>query len=183
MSKINPRFARVFAVVFVASAISPAMAATVWDGPAFNYVQPAADPTQAANQDRITSDVWITRGSSQGIFNAFDETSYAHNVSPAGTEWAYGDLPDFASLNYQDWEDWTGNNPLLTVGKDAVLHLISDDIYLSIRFNSFGGLGGGFSYTRSTIAPVPEPSGVLLGSTAIAIFFLAKRKRRIVQAS
>lgn len=180
MSQIIPRFARALTLAFGVGTLSTAKAATVWDGPGFSYTQPAADPTQAANQDRITSDIWITRGSSQGIFNAFNETSYSHNVSPAGTEWAYGELPDFASLTYQDWEDWTGKNPPSTVGKDVVLHLIPDDIYLSIRFDSFGGFGGGFSYTRSTITPVPEPSSVLLGSTAITILFLAKRKRRIL---
>ena len=46
-------------------------------------------PTVPTNQDRITSNVWITRGNHNGghIFNIHDETGYAA-TSPAGTEWA-----------------------------------------------------------------------------------------------
>jgi hypothetical protein len=179
MNQTNSRFVRAFISILATGALSTATAATIWDGPAFSFTQPAPDPTQAANQDRITSDVWITRGTTQGIFNAFEENFYTKRVSPMGTEWAYGDLADYTSLTYQDWEDWTGKNPPSTVGKAAVLHLIPDDIYLSIRFDSFGGSGGGFSYTRSTLTPAPEPSSVLLGSTAITILFLLGKKRDV----
>ena len=53
-----------------------------------------------------------------------------------------------------------------------MLHLISDDIYLSIKFTSWGGSSGGFSYNRSTPA-VPEPSSavlILAGLAAAALF-------------
>jgi hypothetical protein len=36
------------------------------------------------------------------------------------------------------------------VGKDLVMHLIDDDIYLNIKFTSWSvGKKGGFSYERS----------------------------------
>ena len=47
------------------------------------------------------------------------------------------------------------------VGQDAVVHLVTDDIYLSIRFTSWPTghqtPPGGFSYVRST-APISPPS-------------------------
>ena len=49
----------------------------------------------------------------------------------------------------------------MIAGVDAVVHLITEDIYIDIRFlswttgNGQGGTGGGgFSYMRSTPAPV-----------------------------
>src|SRR4051812_31524634 len=74
-----------------------AHAATVWTGPLFTFNQPVADPTQATNQDRITPEVWLTRGVSGGLFNAVTET-VATNISPADTEWAFGTLDNYASL-------------------------------------------------------------------------------------
>ncbi len=69
-------------------------AATIWNGPTIVYTQPGTDPLQPENQDRITTNVWITRASTAGIFNAVTETSYVKPTSPAGTEWAVGDLAD-----------------------------------------------------------------------------------------
>ena len=37
-----------------------------------------SDPTLPAKQDRLTPNVWITRGSKQGICNAKTETGFAH---------------------------------------------------------------------------------------------------------
>ena len=149
-----------------------AHAATVWDGPTISFTKANyANPLLAANQDRLTANVWITRGSAQGLFNAHTESGFTHFVSPAGTEWANGSLENYATLSYTDWNHWAKGvnaNPYATVGVQAVLHLIPDDIYLSVRFTSWTGgapgggpsYGGGFSYLRST--PVPEPSSLLL---------------------
>src|SRR5258705_1278186 len=79
-------------------------AATVWNGPLITYTQPAADPTQAANRDQLTPSVSLTRAISAGMFNGVTETSYAHNFSPANTQWAVGSLADYATLTYTDWE-------------------------------------------------------------------------------
>ena len=144
------RASGVLAVLILATV--PAGAAILWNGPTISFSKAAfADPTLPANQDRLASDVWLTRGSSSGLYNAARETGFADFSSPAGTEWSYGTLANYASLTYTNWEGWfggprpNGGGPGSTVGKDAVLHLISDDIYLSIKFTSFGSSGGAFS--------------------------------------
>ena len=117
-----------------------------------------SDPTLAINQDRLTSNVWITRALNQGIYNAKTETFFTRYFSPADTEWSYGQLANYSSLTYTNWEGWNGQHPPSMVGQDAVMHLISDDIYVAVRFTSWGSGGsGGFSYLRSTPAPPPPP--------------------------
>src|SRR5436309_15566401 len=159
-------------VVLSVPTIPGARAATVWNGPTISFTKSNyANPLLAQNQDRLTANVWITRGSSRGLFNAKTESSFTHYLSPAGTEWANGSLENYATLSYTDWNHWAKGvnpNPYATVGVQAVLHLIPDDIYLSVQFTSWTGgapgggpsYGGGFSYLRST--PVPEPSSLLL---------------------
>ena len=157
-----------------------AVGAEIWNGPSINFTNlMGSDPTLAANQDRLTLNVWLTRGSTRGLYNAAVETSYS-SLSPVSTEWAYGALADYASLNYQNWVAWNGNHPPSIVGQDAVLHLIPDGVYLAIRFTSWNVRAGGFSYTRST-SSVPEPPAALLmlaGTSAIAgLRFLGRRRR------
>jgi len=54
------------------------VAQTTWDGPTMTFTKADnADPTLEANQDRITSNVWLTRGNSGGqIYNAKTESSF-----------------------------------------------------------------------------------------------------------
>jgi hypothetical protein len=76
-------------------------AATIWSGLPITFSKAStADPTQAANQDRITPQVWLTRGSSQGLYNAKIESSYS-STSPADTEWAYGTTANLPNLTFQ----------------------------------------------------------------------------------
>lgn len=120
------------------------------------------DWTLAENQDRITPNVWITRADTQGIFNIAQETAYdALNNSPVDTEWATGAAADWATLSFADWTTWTGNSPPSTIGVDAVVHLITDDIYIDIRLVSWsgGGPGGGFSYLRGVEDSVASEEG------------------------
>jgi hypothetical protein len=148
-------------------------AATVWDGPPMSFSKAGfADWTQPENQDRITPNVWITRGGSQGVFNIETESFFTKGLSPAGTEWASGDLANYANLSYSDWTTWAAHFPPGTVGQNVVVHLISDDIYLSLSFTSWTSTpaaGGGFSYTRSTAGsgspppPAPTLSGAAIG--------------------
>src|SRR5437763_1776665 len=164
------------------AATAPARAAILWNGPTVSFSKVAlADPTLPANQDRLTSDVWLARGNSSGLYNAASETGFTAFSSPAGTEWSYGTLANYASLTYTNWEGWfggpNGGGPGSTVGKDAVLHLISDDIYLSIKFTSFGSFGGAFSYDRSTPSAVPEPSSMVIMAAAGFMIFLFQARR------
>ena len=124
----------------------------IWDGPDFVFTKTdGSDPDNAINQDRISDNVWITRGNNGGqIYNAATESDANKNSSPAGTEWALGTTAELGSLNFQAFRATVGD-PKNVVGKDLVLHLIEDNIYLDVRFTQWSqGRLGGFEYRRST---------------------------------
>ncbi len=129
----------------------PALGQTVWGGPFIVFTKPdLADPMLPENQDHITDAVVITRGMVAGLYNIAIESFYGP-LSPADTEWAYGHAANWESLTFQPWVLWHGNNPPSTIGQDAVVHLVSEDIYIDIRILSWSCCGaGGFSYQRST---------------------------------
>ena len=130
----------------------------IWSGRTYGFAKaPFANPALPANQDRISPLVWITRGSTQGIFNIQQETIFVHLVSPAGTEWATGDAVDHANLTFEPWEVWAQMAPPSTLGVLAVVHLIAEDIYLDIVFDLWGGptSGGSFAYRRALPPAVP----------------------------
>ena len=172
-------------ILLALSAASAQAAATIWNGPLTNFSKADnANPSIAANQDRLTGDIWLTRGSSQGIYNAHAESFFSHFSSPSGTQWATGFLTNYASLTYTDWNSWAkGVNagPISTIGLNAVVHLVPDDIYLSVRFTSWtsGGAGGGFSYIRSTPLIVPEPSMVSLVAGGFLVLAVRRRFSRM----
>jgi len=110
-----------------------------------------ADPTLEANQDRITDNVWITRGNGGGqIFNVKVSQSASKSNSPQDTEWAIGDKADRESLTFTPFRQ--AIKPQSIAGQDMVVHLITDDIYLNVRFTSWSsGKRGGFSYVRDKV--------------------------------
>jgi hypothetical protein len=123
--------------------------ATVWTGSPITFTNTGGTDTQ----DHLTNNVWITRAALQGIFNIAQEGSFAHFLSPKDTAWADGTVANYGSLSYTDWDTWAKNihgGPPSTVGVNAVMHLITDDIYLNVTFTSWGGSAGGFAYSRST---------------------------------
>lgn len=146
----------------------PGRASTVWTGPAIVYSQPTPDPTQVSNQDRITAVVWLTRAASKGLFNAFSETS-AGNLSPLDTEWAFGTVTNYASLQYTNWLTWlNGASPTTLVGKQVMLHLRSEDIYIAMQFTFWAAGGsGGFAYERSTPPLVISEAGASNGQFSL----------------
>ncbi len=124
----------------------------VWSGPVTSFVKANdADPNQAENQDRITDLVWITRGNDGGqIYNAKSESNASKSTSPTGTRWAEGTLNQIDDLEFKNFRVAVGN-PKNVVGKNLVLHLVEDNIYLSVRFTSWAqSKNGGFAYERST---------------------------------
>ncbi len=140
-------------------------AQTIWKGPKITFTK--ADKTNwnlVANQDRITDNVSLTRKGKSGLFNIIKEAdagavSDSSNPAPADTEWAYGTTEDYASLTYQRLSDLigSGNFENIVDSRNIVLHLITDDVYIDIKFlfwtsgNSIGNPNfGGFSYERST---------------------------------
>jgi hypothetical protein len=164
-----------------ATSVGAARAQVIWNGPPITFTQAAgADPSLAANQDRITPNVWITRGSAQGIYNAHSESGFTGFFSPQDTTWADGTTALALTLSYTDWNTWAKNvhgGPPNTVGVNAVVHLVSENIYLDLKFTSWGGVGGGFSYVRSTAA-VPEPGSAALVASAGLIQLLRRRRRK-----
>ena len=144
----------VLIAVLLLGAAGTAGATQVWSGRTYGFSKAAnADFTLAINQDRITPLVWITRGNTMGIFNIAQESAFTMNLSPKDTEWATGDAVNHGSLTFKTWQVWTNNNPPGTIGVNAVVHLITDDIFVDIVFDSFGGAGGAFAYHRAV-----EPS-------------------------
>ena len=110
-----------------------------------------SDPTEAANQDRLTSNIWITRGIDGGqIYNSAKESSATQATSPAGTKWSVGTIDQVSTLTFNNFRTAVGK-PKDVVGKNLVMFLVDDKIYLSVKFTSWGqGKGGGFAYERST---------------------------------
>jgi len=137
--------------------LSVGHAATVWNGPLTTFSQAAPYPNPPSDRDQLTANVALTRGSPSGgnggMFNAVTETSFTKFVSPADTEWAIGSLSDYATLTYTDWTTVGGGHPVINLpGVQLVVHLISDDIYLSLKFTDLPS-GTGFTYVRSTPTP------------------------------
>ncbi len=125
---------------------------TIWSGPMTTFTKAAgADPTVEANQDRITANVWITRGNSGGqIFNINTETAANKDGSPEGTMWAEGDIANAATLNFRPFRAAVGS-PKDVVGKNLVLFIPAENVMMTVRFTAWStGRAGGFAYMRST---------------------------------
>ena len=125
---------------------------TLWRGNILTFSKPdGADPNSEAYQDRIRDNVWITRGNNGGqLFNIALNSSANKIESPVGTRWAMGTLDEIDDLVFDYFRN-TVNKPKNVVGKNLVLHLIEDDIYLAVKFTSWSnGKRGGFSYERNT---------------------------------
>tara|TARA_Y200000002_G_scaffold363953_1_gene352499 strand:+ start:58 stop:537 length:480 start_codon:yes stop_codon:yes gene_type:complete len=126
---------------------------TIWNGPLKSFTKTdGSNANEETNQDRLTAKVWITRGNNGGqIYNAAQEDKSEKYKSPIGTEWAIGNINDLDKLIFYDFR--IAIQPKNIVGKDLVLHLIEEDIYLSVKFKSWSqGQKGGFSYERSTMS-------------------------------
>ena len=87
---------------------------TIWDGDDLTFSKPnGSDFNQEDNQDRISDDVWLTRGSGGGLFNIKDESYYNDGVSPSHTLWAIGVTSenDLVFDNFKDFYGPSGNKP------------------------------------------------------------------------
>jgi uncharacterized protein YjdB len=126
-----------------------------------------ADWTLPENQDRISDMVWITRKSTQGLFNIAQENGYGTG-SPIGTQWAFGFTEFLTPGDYEDWIDAVNNNPTSMIGQNISLQLVEESRYFDVLFASYagGGTAGGFSYTRQENLPdwiyFNEVSGTVL---------------------
>ena len=102
------------------------------------------------NQDQLSVNVWLTRGIEGGqIYNVKQESEYDKDQSPLGTQWAVGSIDQIDDLNFQSFRD--AIKPKEVVGKDLVLFLVEDNIFLSVKFTKWSDeKTGGFTYERST---------------------------------
>jgi PEP-CTERM motif len=165
----------------------------VWTGPSMAFTKPDfADWMLPANQDRLTDNVWLTRGATLPLFNIAAEPFYIGG-SPSDTEWAFGPTQpgNPGPISASNYANLVFDSFILSldraIGRNAVaygpgvVHLISDDIYLDIRFTSWTQeLGGGFSYIRSTPdqAPVPEPATATLLLVGAATGLAVRRRKQ-----
>lgn len=137
----------------------------IYTGPAIFFEKTdGADWTDPANQDRITPNVWLTRADRRPIFNIAQESEATFNpdslsepcaiLSPIGTKWAFGNTANLDSLVFDQFLNTVRCVPGSVIGRDMVLYLEEEDVYIDIRFNSWSvgdnGGQGGFSYTRKT---------------------------------
>lgn len=161
------------ALLFFVCPLLPTGAQTIWSGYDFSFSRlNFVDPALPSSQDRITSSVWISRNTNQGIYNAKTETFYVA-ISPADTEWATDinnvgktiAASNWSNLAFDSWIDSYGGQgtqqlPSTLIGRNAVVHLITDDIYLDLRFTAFSqGGGGGFAYVRAVEPTQPVTTG------------------------
>ena len=111
-----------------------------------------------SNQDRITDNVWITRPNKKEdgkngygqIYNIKEESKPDENNSPVGTKWAVGTIDQIETLTFKKFRAAVGK-PKNVVGKNLVMYLENDDVYLTVKFTSWSqGEKGGFAYERST---------------------------------
>ena len=123
-----------------------------------------ADPMLEENQDRISENIWITRGDEEGLFNAAKESVVESNVSPVGTLWAFGTLDDIPKLNFVPFRLLKKYTASAHTMRRVILHLVEENEYIELVFTSWtsgnqttinpetGEVtsgGGGFSYVRS----------------------------------
>ena len=89
------------------------------------------------------------------MYNIKSESGYSRSNSPFDIEWAYGTTANYASLTYSSWEVFNSSLPFTMLDQDIVLHLITDNIYIDLKFTSWtmSNSGGGFSHIRSTPPP------------------------------
>jgi hypothetical protein len=156
---------------------------TVWSGPSITFTKTGSDPgdpTDPLNQDRLTNNVWLTRGGDAGMFNVAPghEDIYVRFTSPADTAWATSVMAansgktiaasNWQQLSFTDWAPaYGGPGPGLigNIKLDAVVHLLTDDIYLDLTFTAFDS-SGNFTYDRSTPAAA-APTGDYNGNHTV----------------
>jgi hypothetical protein len=167
-------------IIGLALTSTTSRAGTIWNGPTTNFVQTFGTVAGSGTNDHLTARVHINRGVHFPIYNDLSETAGNKTTSPVDTEWAFGTLAN-TNLTYKPFYTFaTASSPFDVaggvIGKDAVCHLKTDDIFLLVHFTAWGqNFSGSFAYTRSTpsvAAPTPTviitnpPSGTVYAAPA-----------------
>ena len=86
-------------------------------------------------------------------------------------------LANYSTLTYSNCPLKAGNTPPNYVGKSFVVHIITEDIYLSVKLTAWGGafMSGerSFSYTRSTPSLTPPTPTISITNPAAGTIFAA----------
>jgi hypothetical protein len=160
-------------------------APTIWTGSVTNF-----DQANASSDVLVPGAVVLTRAFNHSLFNTVTE-GFAFIGSPADTEWAFGNLSDYATLSYlplYDYRNGDFTSVLVTAPPSPmVVHLINEDIYLSVTFSRWPHGGGAFAYTRSTpatvVAPPPTPTVSITSPTNAATLSAPANVTLIASAS
>jgi hypothetical protein len=121
--------------------------------------------------------VSLARNGSHWLYNTNVDTLGAAPGTPSDTEWAFGDLADYASLSYQSFDSYRDFDLSARLVTDPpspmVVHLINENIYFAITFSAWPQGGGLIAYTRSTpavVVPPPTPSVGITNPASGAVF-------------
>lgn len=109
--------------------------------------------------DEIDTDIAITRGNNQGIYNPYEELNWNNNekTSPLNTLWnsdGWGNLRAIKQRTYTTFYNAVGGNLGENIlGIELIMFDTINNKYYAIKFSSWtqNNLGGGFSYTRQLI--------------------------------
>jgi len=147
---------RVGVLALAAMTLPASHATTLWTGPNTNFTQSTGAPADTV----LAGKVVLKRGNRDGLFNTAAGESSPGGSSPVDTEWAFGTLANYSALSYQSLESLrNGNLAGVILNQPMVVHLINENIYLSLTFTKWGQHGsGGFAYTRSTPTVVVTPT-------------------------
>jgi hypothetical protein len=167
---------RILAVSYVVIAFStalPAWAATIWNGPNIGWAKSVATPSDPI----LPGVVVLTRGANEVMFNTVSELGPTTG-SPADTEWGFGTLANALTLTYKTMDVLrAGANfdfQAVILNKQMVMHIKSQDIYMSIMFTNWGRFGSGtVGYVRSTAPGGGNPPTVTLTNPPSGAVFSA----------
>jgi hypothetical protein len=175
--------------VLLVAVLPISQAQTIWNGPTTNWA-----PTKVYNKsdpstyDLMTADVALARNSDYPLFNAKKESTYNNGLgSPQNTTWALGALSDLSTLiannSFKKWGSVIGGGGTQAQlykslpGKTYVVHLVSDNIYLSVKFDTWNSdrnqSSSLYSYTRTTPAAVVVPPTVSITNPVNGAVFSA----------
>jgi len=123
--------------------------ATVWDAGSLTFTKPPS------SSDCITAQTCLSRITV--LYNTVTGTVSGHlpcpgYLGPTNTEWAYGHISQWNTLVYDKLYNINSCAPPTMVNQPLVLHLISENIYLQVRFNFWNSGSSSFSYARTTAA-------------------------------
>jgi hypothetical protein len=155
-------------VWLAATTIELRAATTIWNGPRTNYVQTAAHSVDVL----IPGAVSLTRDTNHWLYNPAGGDLGPAIGTPSNTEWAFGELADYASLSYASFDSYRdGDLEALLVNQDMVVHIINQDIYFALTFTNWPAHGGFISYSRTTPSvAAPTPSVTITNPAGSSIF-------------